>query len=406
MTDTAMPAQRSAAETTVFAIIFAVSFCHLLNDMMQSLLAAIYPMLKENYGLNFKQIGILTLIFQGTASLLQPLVGTYTDKRPMPYSLPVGMAFSLAGLATLSFATHYAMLLVGAALIGIGSSIFHPESSRVARLASGGRHGLAQSLFQVGGNFGTALGPLLAGFIVLPYGQKSIIWFSAAALLGMIILYRVGSWYQDYRVANAKKTQPRKIVNLTRGKIMMSLFILTLLVFTKNIYMVSISSYYTFYVIHKFQITVQQSQMMLFLFLGAAAAGTILGGPIGDRIGTKAVIWFSILGVLPFTLMMPYANLFWTGVLTVIIGFVLSSAFSAIVVFAQELVPGRVGMVAGIFFGFAFGMAGLAAAVLGFVADNKGIDFVYQICAYLPFLGLLTIFLPSMREVRGEIAKA
>lgn len=298
------------------------------------------------------------------------------------------------------------MLLVGAALIGIGSSIFHPESSRVARLASGGRHGLAQSLFQVGGNFGTALGPLLAGFIVLPYGQKSIIWFSAAALLGMIILYRVGSWYQDYRVANAKKTQPRKIVNLTRGKIMMSLFILTLLVFTKNIYMVSISSYYTFYVIHKFQITVQQSQMMLFLFLGAAAAGTILGGPIGDKIGTKAVIWFSILGVLPFTLMMPYANLFWTGVLTVIIGFVLSSAFSAIVVFAQELVPGRVGMVAGIFFGFAFGMAGIAAAVLGFVADNKGIDFVYQICAYLPFLGLLTVFLPSMREVRGELAKA
>lgn len=406
MTDTAMPAQRSAAETTVFAIIFAVSFCHLLNDMMQSLVAAIYPMLKENYGLNFKQIGILTLTFQGTASLLQPLVGTYTDKRPMPYSLPVGMAFSLAGLATLSMASHYSMLLVGAALIGIGSSIFHPESSRVARLASGGRHGLAQSLFQVGGNFGTALGPLLAGFIVLPYGQKSIIWFSAAALLGMIILYRVGSWYQDYRVANAKKTQPRKIVNLTRGKIMMSLFILTLLVFTKNIYMVSISSYYTFYVIHKFQITVQQSQMMLFLFLGAAAAGTILGGPIGDKIGTKAVIWFSILGVLPFTLMMPYANLFWTGVLTVIIGFVLSSAFSAIVVFAQELVPGRVGMVAGIFFGFAFGMAGIAAAVLGFVADNKGIDFVYQICAYLPFLGLLTVFLPSMREVRGELAKA
>ncbi len=406
MSETILPAQRFSAEKTVFAIIFAVSFCHLLNDMMQSLVAAIYPMLKENYGLNFKQIGILTLTFQGTASLLQPLVGTYTDKRPMPYSLPVGMAFSLAGLATLSMASHYSMLLVGAALIGIGSSIFHPESSRVARLASGGRHGLAQSLFQVGGNFGTALGPLLAGFIVLPYGQRSIIWFSAAALLGMMILYRVGSWYQDYRVNNAKKMQPKKIVNLTRGKIMMSLFILTLLVFTKNIYMVSISSYYTFYVIHKFQITVQQSQMMLFLFLGAAAAGTILGGPIGDKIGTKAVIWFSILGVLPFTLMMPYANLFWTGVLTVIIGFVLSSAFSAIVVFAQELVPGRVGMVAGIFFGFAFGMAGLAAAVLGFVADNKGIDFVYQICAYLPFLGLLTIFLPSMREVRGELAKA
>ncbi|EJN02420.1 MFS transporter [Phyllobacterium sp. YR531] len=406
MTDTAMPAQRSSAETTVFAIIFAVSFCHLLNDMMQSLLAAIYPMLKENYGLNFKQIGFLTLTFQVTASLLQPIVGTYTDKHPMPYSLPVGMAFSLVGLGILSIATHYAMLLAGAAFIGIGSSIFHPESSRVARLASGGRHGLAQSFFQVGGNFGTALGPLLAAFIVLPRGQQSIAWFSAAALVGMIILYQVGNWYQRYRAANANKPAASRVLKLPRGKVITSLIILTLLVFTKNIYLASISSYYTFYVIHKFAITVQQSQMMLFLFLGAAALGTVLGGPIGDKIGTKAVIWFSILGVLPFTLMMPYASLFWTGVLTVIIGFILSSAFPAIVVFAQELVPGRVGMIAGIFFGFAFGMAGIAAAVLGFVADIKGIDFVYAVCAYLPFLGLLTIFLPSMREVRGETAKA
>lgn len=402
MTDTAMPAQRSSAETTVFAIIFAVSFCHFLNDMMQSLLSAIYPMLKQNYGLDFKQIGFLTLTFQVTASLLQPIVGTYTDKRPMPYSLTVGMAFSLVGLVLLSIATHYVMLLAGAAFIGIGSSIFHPESSRVARLASGGRHGLAQSFFQVGGNFGSASGPLLAAFIVLPRGQQSIAWFSVAALVGMIILYQVGSWYQRYRAANANRPAASRQLKLPRGKVVMSLIILTLLVFTKNIYLASISSYYTFYVIHKFGISVPQSQMMLFLFLGAAGVGTILGGPIGDKIGTKAVIWFSILGVLPFTLMMPYASLFWTGVLTVFIGLILSSAFPAIVVFAQELVPGRVGMIAGIFFGFAFGMAGIAAAVLGFVADIKGIDYVYLICSYLPFLGLLTIFLPSVREVRGE----
>ncbi|MGN8019735.1 MFS transporter [Phyllobacterium sp. 22229] len=402
MTDTSLPAQRSSAEMTAFGIIFAVSFCHLLNDMMQSMLSAIYPMLKTNYGLDFKQIGLLTLTFQVTASLLQPVVGTYTDKRPMPYSLPVGMGFSLVGLGLLSIATHYSMLLIGAAFIGIGSSIFHPESSRVARLASGGRHGLAQSLFQVGGNFGTALGPLLAAFIILPHGQQSIAWFSAAALIGMIVLYQVGNWYQRYRAANAKKPPVSRTLKLPRRKVTMSLIILTLLVFSKNIYLASISSYYTFYVIHKFGITVQQSQLMLFLFLGAAAVGIIGGGLVGDKIGVKTVIWFSILGVLPFTLLMPYANLFWTGVLTVFIGLILSSAFPAIVVFAQELVPGRVGMIAGIFFGFAFGMAGIAAAVLGVVADNKGIDFVYMVCSYLPFLGLLTIFLPSMREVKGE----
>ncbi|QND54868.1 MFS transporter (plasmid) [Phyllobacterium sp. 628] len=402
MTDTTLPAQRSSAEATAFTIIFAVSFCHLLNDMMQSMLSAIYPMLKTNYGLDFKQIGFLTLTFQVTASLLQPIVGTYTDKRPMPYSLPVGMAFSLVGLGLLSIATHYSMLLLGAAFIGIGSSIFHPESSRVARLASGGRHGLAQSLFQVGGNFGTALGPLLAAFIILPHGQQSIAWFSAAALIGMIVLYQVGNWYQRYRAANSKKPPASRALKLPRRKVITSLLILTLLVFSKNIYLASISSYYTFYVIHKFGVTVQQSQLMLFLFLGAAAVGIIGGGLVGDKVGVKTVIWFSILGVLPFTLLMPYANLFWTGVLTVIIGLILSSAFPAIVVFAQELVPGRVGMIAGIFFGFAFGMAGIAAAILGFVADAKGIDYVYVICSYLPFLGLLTIFLPSMRELKGE----
>jgi FSR family fosmidomycin resistance protein-like MFS transporter len=402
MTDTSLPSQRSSAEITAFGIIFAVSFCHLLNDMMQSMLSAIYPMLKTNYGLDFKQIGLLTLTFQVTASLLQPVVGTYTDKRPMPYSLPVGMGFSLVGLGLLSIATHYSMLLIGAAFIGIGSSIFHPESSRVARLASGGRHGLAQSLFQVGGNFGTALGPLLAAFIILPHGQQSIAWFSAAALIGMIVLYQVGNWYQRYRAANSKKPPASRALKLPRRKVIMSLLILTLLVFSKNIYLASISSYYTFYVIHKFGITVQQSQLMLFLFLGAAAVGIIGGGLVGDKIGVKTVIWFSILGVLPFTLLMPYANLFWTGVLTVFIGLILSSAFPAIVVFAQELVPGRVGMIAGIFFGFAFGMAGIAAAILGVVADAKGIDYVYTICSYLPFLGLLTVFLPSMRELKGE----
>jgi len=401
MTDAALPQQRTSAETTVFAIIFAVSFCHLLNDLMQSLLAAIYPMLKQNYGLDFRQIGFLTLTFQVTASLLQPIVGTYTDKRPMPFSLPVGMAFSLVGLGLLSIATHYSMLLFGAAFIGIGSSIFHPESSRVARLASGGRHGLAQSFFQVGGNFGTALGPLMAAFIVLPRGQQSIAWFSVAALVGMIILYQVGGWYQRYRAANANRPVASRALKLPKGKVATSLVILALLLFSKNIYLASISSYYTFYVIHKFGISVQASQLMLFLFLGAAAVGTIVGGPIGDKVGTKAVIWFSILGVLPFTLLMPYANLFWTGVLTVLIGLILSSAFPAIVVFAQELVPGRVGMIAGVFFGFAFGMAGIAAAVLGFVADWKGIDYVYMICSYLPFLGLLTVFLPSMTELRG-----
>jgi FSR family fosmidomycin resistance protein-like MFS transporter len=404
MTDASATASRIQADTTAYAVILAVSFCHLLNDVMQSLLAAIYPMLKADYGLDFWQIGVLTMTFQVTASLLQPLIGIVTDKRPMPYSLPVGMGSSMVGLFILAFASDYALLIMGAAFIGIGSAIFHPESSRVARLASGGRYGLAQSLFQVGGNFGSALGPLLAAFIVVPRGQGSVAWFSAAALLGMIILWQVGNWYSRYRIRSAKRPAGAATVALPRRKIVIALVVLALLVFTKNIYLASLSSYFTFFVIHKFGVTVQQSQLMLFIFLGAAAVGTVAGGPIGDRFGPKFVIWFSILGVLPFTLALPYANLEWTMVLTGLIGLILASAFPAIVVFAQELVPGRVGMIAGIFFGFAFGMAGIAAAVLGVVADARGIEFVYLVCSYLPLLGLLTIFLPSQREMRTSAA--
>jgi FSR family fosmidomycin resistance protein-like MFS transporter len=404
VTDASTTAGRVQADNTVFAIIMAVSFCHLLNDMMQSLLAAIYPMLKTGYGLDFWQIGLLTMAFQVTASLFQPLIGMYTDRRPMPYSLPLGMGSTMIGLLILSHASNYPLLLLGASMIGIGSAVFHPESSRVARMASGGRFGLAQSLFQVGGNFGSALGPLLAAFIVVPKGQTSVAWFSVAALLGMVVLWQVSGWYKRHGAASAKRLAQASAVTLPRRKVVIALVVLATLVFTKNIYMASLSSYYTFYVIHKFGVSVQEAQVLLFIFLGAVAVGTVVGGPIGDRFGRKFVIWFSILGVLPFTLALPYADLFWTRILTVLIGLILASAFSAIVVFAQELVPGRVGMIAGIFFGFAFGMGGIAAAVLGVVADVKGIDFVYQICSFLPLLGLLTVFLPSSKEMRAQLA--
>ena len=388
---------------TVFPVILAVSFCHMLNDVMQSLLAALYPMLKADYGLAFWQIGLLTFAFQVTASLLQPVVGLYTDRRPMPYSLPFGMASTMCGLLLLSSAHAYPLLLAGAALIGIGSAIFHPESSRVARMASGGRYGLAQSVFQVGGNFGTAIGPLLAAFIVVPRGQGSVAWFSLAALLGMIVLWQVGAWYSRYQAAAAKRPRPPELAKLPRKTVVVALVVLAMLTFTKNIYTASISSYYTFYTIEKFGITVQTSQVLLFVFLGAAALGTVLGGPIGDRFGAKKVIWFSILGILPFTLAMPYVDLTGTIILSALAGLILASAFPAIVVFAQELVPGRVGMIAGIFFGFAFGMGGIAAAVLGVVADRWGIDFVFRICSFLPLLGLLTIFLPNMSEMREKM---
>jgi FSR family fosmidomycin resistance protein-like MFS transporter len=400
LTDTTIGAVHRAASTTVFPVIFAVSLCHLLNDVMQSLLAALYPMLKEDYALDFWQIGLLTFTFQVTASLLQPAIGLYTDKRPLPQSLPFAMASTMCGLVLLAFASTYPLLLAGAGMIGLGSAIFHPEASRVARLASGGRYGLAQSLFQVGGNFGTAVGPLLAAFIVVPRGQGSVAWFTLIALLGMVILRQVGNWYGRYRAANAGRPAASTTLPIERRRVVFSIAILALLVFSKHTYTASISSYYTFFLIERFDLSVQQSQMMLFLFLGALAVGTVIGGPIGDRLGSKTVIWFSILGVLPFTLALPYADLFWSGALSVAIGVILASAFPAIVVFGQELVPGRVGMIAGIFFGFAFGIGGIAAAVLGVVADTKGIEYVYWICSFLPLLGLLTVFLPSMKELR------
>ncbi len=383
-----------AVEKTAYLVILGVSLCHLLNDVMQSLLAAIYPLLRDEFRLDFWQIGLMTLAFQVTASLLQPLIGLYTDKRPIPQSLPVGMGSTMCGLFLLATATSYPMLLVGACLIGIGSAIFHPEASRVARLASGGKFGTAQSLFQVGGNFGTAIGPLLAAFIVVPLGRPSIAWFSLAALLGMAILWQVGNWYGRYQKANAGRPAPSRVLPMPKNRIVMAIVVLAILVFSKNAYTASISSYYTFFLIEKFQLSTQQSQLMLFLFLGAMALGTVLGGPVGDRIGALSVIWVSILGVLPFTLLLPHVDLFWTGVLSFTIGVILASAFPAIVVFAQELVPGRVGMIAGIFFGFAFGMGGISAAVLGVLADARGIEYVYWLCSFLPILGLLTIFLP------------
>jgi MFS transporter, FSR family, fosmidomycin resistance protein len=394
------PPVRAAAAATTYGIIFAVSFSHFLNDTMQSLLAALYPMLKTDFALDFWQIGLLTMAFQATASLLQPVVGIYTDRHPLPWSLPFGMGSTLLGLAMLAFAGSYAGLLAGASLIGIGSSIFHPESSRVARLASGGRYGFAQSTFQVGGNCGHAIGPLLAAFIVVPRGQTSVAWFCLAALAGILILSRVGAWYKETLAANVKRGAAAAVVALPRHRVMVALAVLTLLTFSKNIYTASISSYYTFYAIERFGVSVQGSQMMLFAFLGASAVGTFAGGPIGDRWGARFVIWFSILGALPFTLLLPYANFEWTIVLSVLIGLIISSAFPAIVVFAQELVPGRVGMVAGIFFGFAFGMGGIAAAVLGVVADARGVEFVYRICSFLPLLGLLTVLLPRNAHIR------
>ncbi len=366
---------------------------------MQSVLPAVYPILKDSYHLSFAQIGLITFANQATASLLQPVVGLFTDRRPKPYSLPVGMAFTLAGLLVLSVAPTYAVVLAAVALVGMGSSVFHPESSRVARMASGGRHGFAQAVFQVGGNAGSAAGPLLAAYVVLPSGQRSIAWFAAAALLGIAILTRVGGWYKAHLASKANKAV-KPASPLSSARVKASLAVLVALVFSKYIYLASLTSFYTFYLIHRFGIAVKSAQLDLFLLLGAVAAGTFLGGPLGDRIGRKYVIWMSILGVLPFTLAMPYANLFWTQVLTVIIGLILSSAFSAIVVYAQELVPGKIGTISGVFFGLAFGVAGVGAALLGHVADTQGIEYVYRMCSYLPALGLLTAFLPNLEPAK------
>ncbi|NML29676.1 MFS transporter [Paraburkholderia antibiotica] len=387
---------------TVYSVLGAISFSHLLNDMIQSLILAIYPMFKENFALSFGQIGLITLTYQITASLLQPLVGSYTDKHPKPYSLPVGMGFTLAGLLLMSVAANFGVLLIAAALVGCGSSVFHPESSRVARMASGGRHGLAQSLFQVGGNAGSSLGPLLAALIVIPHGQRSIAWFSAAALVAIVVLTQIGRWYKRHPSVKKARGQGAHAM-LPRNKVIMAMSVLVLLVFSKYFYLASINSYFTFYLIDKFHLSVQAAQIHLFVFLAAVAAGTVIGGPIGDKIGRKYVIWVSILGVAPFTLLLPYANLFWTGVLTVVIGVVLASAFSAILVYAQELIPGKVGMVAGLFFGFAFGLGGVGAAVLGQLADATSIAFVYKVCSFLPLIGVLTVLLP---DVEGKRVKA
>jgi MFS transporter, FSR family, fosmidomycin resistance protein len=391
------PGPAPEAAKTVFGILAAVSVCHLLNDMVQSLLPSIYPILKSSFKLNFGQVGLLSLTYQAVASLFQPFIGLYTDRRPMPYALAVGMCFTLAGTAMLAVAPTFGLLLGAAAVVGAGSAIFHPESSRVARIASGGQHGFAQSFFQVGGNTGSAIGPLLAAFIVLPVGQRGVGWFSIAAIAGVLILYRVGRWRSHHlALATPSHVHTERAPALPRARIVGAVAVLTALIFSKYFYLASLSSYYTFYLISRFHVSVRSSQLHLFVFLGAAAAGTFFGGPIGDRIGPKYVIWGSILGVLPFTLLMPHVNLFWTGILSAVIGFVIASAFSAIVVYAQELMPGRVGLVSGIFFGLAFGMGGIGAAVLGRIADLTSIVYVYRLCAWLPAIGLLTGLLPDL----------
>ncbi len=384
------PAARAA-----FAILLVISLCHLLNDAMQALLPAIYPLLKRSFALSFGQIGLLTFTYQITASLLQPLIGQFTDRRRLPWSLSAGMGFTLSGLAALSMAHSYAHLLAGAALLGIGSSIFHPEASRIARLSSGGRFGFAQSLFQVGGNFGTALGPLMAAFIVLPLGQSSVAWFCLMALLGVALLARVGFWHRVQAPA-APRPHGATGPGLGRGQVVRAMAVLIALVFSKYFYLASFTSYYIFYLIHRFGVGTRAAQTELFVFLGATAVGTFIGGPVGDRIGRKSVIWVSILGVLPFSLLLPHVGLYWTIGLSVVIGLVLSSAFSAILVYATELLPGRVGMVSGLFFGLAFGMGGLGAALLGLLADARGIVFVYGVCAFLPALGILAALLPNL----------
>jgi len=403
MSATATQAPADVARKTVFEILLTLSVCHFLNDSLTSLLPSIYPILKDSLRLNFAQIGLITLTYQLTASLLQPLVGAHTDRRPRPYLLASGMVFTLLGLLALSMARSFDAILIAAALVGSGSSIFHPESSRVVRMASGGKFGLAQSLFQVGGNTGLAAGPLLAAFVVLPRGQRSIAALSVAALVGIIVLAGVGRWVKKHFVAKGTAARaPSQQAALPGKKVVMAITVLVALVFSKFIYLASLSSYYTFYLITTFHVSVRSAQLYLFVFLGSVALGTIAGGPIGDRIGRKSVIWGSILGVLPFTLILPYANLFWTAILSVIIGLGLASAFPAIIVYAQELVPGRVGMISGLFFGFAFGIAGLGAAVLGELADLTSIRFVYLVCSFLPAVGLLAALLPNIEPGKAS----
>ncbi|MDE2162250.1 MAG: MFS transporter [Alphaproteobacteria bacterium] len=402
MTDTTTPEIKApAVPQTVFAVLIAISFCHLLNDMMQSLLPAIYPNLKTALHLDFAHIGLVTLTFQLTASLLQPMVGLYTDKRAVPYALPVATLSTFFGLLLLAHAHSYGVLLVAAALVGVGSSVFHPESSRVAHMAAGPRPGLAQSMFQTGGSIGGALGALGAAALVAADGQRSVGWFAAAALLATVILWQVGRWYRSHGVARARATtRARARAPLPRAVVIRAMTILLVLMFSKFIYLAAIGSYYTFYLIHKFGVSVPGAQLHLFVFLAASAVGIIAGGPLGDRFGRKHLIWFSILGTLPFALMLPYANLFWTSVLSVCVGLILSSAFAAIVVYGQELVPGKVGMISGLFFGLSFGLGGVGAAALGWLADQTSIGFVYDVCSFLPALGIFAAFLPDLHTGR------
>ncbi|OHT43881.1 MFS transporter [Flavobacterium tructae] len=396
---------KQLAQQTVFSILFTISFTHFINDMLQAVIPAVYPILKTKFSLSFTEVGLITLTYQLTASILQPFIGFYTDKKPRPYSLAIGMGFTLVGLAAVAVASSFINILLAVSLIGIGSSIFHPESSRVAHLASGGKRGLAQSIFQLGGNAGSAIGPLLAAIIVVPYGQFNIIWFCLAAIVGIVILSGIAKWYQEHlnlKAKNKSAISEEKHHSLSKQKVIISLGILLVLIFSKYFYMASMTSYYTFYLIDKFHLSVQESQIYLFAFLGAVAAGTLFGGALGDRFGRKYIIWISILGVAPFTLLLPYVSLFWTGILSVIIGLIISSAFSAILVYATELVPGKVGLIAGLFFGLAFGMGGLGSAVLGKLADTTSIEYVFKICAFLPLIGVLTSFLPNIEGKRNK----
>jgi FSR family fosmidomycin resistance protein-like MFS transporter len=399
-----MSTGKAATEKTVYSILLAISFSHLLNDTIQSLIPSIYPIIKNSLQLSFAQLGIITLTFQIAASILQPVVGYFTDQKPLPYSLAIGMGFTLIGLVSLSFAGSFYSLLGSVALVGMGSAVFHPEASRVAYLASGGRRGLAQSVFQVGGNAGSAIGPLLAAAIIVPHGQSNVIWFSLAALVAILVLYIIGNWYRTARedFASKSKNAGTDQSPVSKTTIIYSLAILLVLIFSKYFYMASMTSYLTFYLMDKFHLSIPQAQVQLFVYLAAIAAGTLLGGPIGDRIGRKYVIWISILGAAPFALMLPYANLFWTGILSGIIGFVLASAFSAILVYAQELLPGRVGMISGLFFGLAFGMGGVGSAVLGSLADKTSIQYVFHLCSYLPLIGIVTVFLPHIETLRKK----
>lgn len=390
---------KELAQKTIYSILFSIAVAHMLNDLLQAVIPAAYPILKEKYDLSFTQIGLITFSYQMAASILQPFVGFYTDKKPKPYSQIFGMLFTLSGIVLLAYAKSFPIILVSVVLVGIGSSIFHPEASRVSYLASGGKRGLAQSIFQIGGNTGTALGPLLVAWIVVPHGQEYIVWFSAIAILGIMVLSRIAKWYHEHlKVTAKKKIALVDLPNLTPRQITMSVIILLVLIFSKYFYVAGISSYFTFYLIEKFSVSVQDAQFYLFLFLLSLAIGTLLGGPLGDKFGRKYVIWFSVLGAAPFTLLMPYANLFWTSVLSVVIGIIISSAFPAILVYAQELLPKKLGMISGLFYGFAFGMGGLGSAILGYMADQTSIEYVYHFCAYLPLIGIIAWFLPNLKK--------